>query len=155
MAKGINKVILVGNVGKDPEIKAMQNGGAVANLAIATSESWKDKNTGQKQERTEWHNCVAFGKSAEIIAEYVSKGSKLYAEGSLRTRKWQDKEGNDRYSTEIMISDFQMLDSRSEQQPAQQQNNFYQQPKQQNVSRNVPQHAQSFDDFEQDSDLPF
>lgn len=155
MAKGINKVILVGNVGKDPEIKAMQNGGTVANLAIATSESWKDKNTGQKQERTEWHNCVAFGKSAEIIAEYVRKGSKLYAEGSLRTRKWQDKEGNDRYSTEIMLSDFQMLDSRSEQQPAQQQNNFYQQPKQQNVSRNVPQNTQVFDDFEQDFELPF
>jgi len=112
MAKGINKVILVGNCGQDPDSKFMPSGGAVTNLSIATSESWKDKQTGQPQERTEWHRVVFFNRLAEIVNEYVKKGSKLYIEGSLRTRKWQDQNGTDRYTTEIVASEMQMLDSR-------------------------------------------
>ena len=116
MARGINKVILVGNVGQDPEMKYMPSGGAVTNISIATSESWKDKNTGQPQERTEWHRVVFFNRLAEIAGEYVKKGSKLYVEGSLRTRKWQGQDGQDRYTTEIVASEMQMLDSRGGQQ---------------------------------------
>lgn len=112
MAKGVNKVILVGNCGQDPESKFMPSGGAVTNLSIATSESWKDKQTGAMQERTEWHRVVFFNRLAEIVGEYVKKGSKLYVEGSLRTRKWQDQNGVDRYSTEIVANEMQMLDSR-------------------------------------------
>ncbi|MDA8191804.1 MAG: single-stranded DNA-binding protein, partial [Gammaproteobacteria bacterium] len=100
MARGINKVILIGNLGKDPEIRYVPNGGAVANLNIATSESWKDKATGEKQERTEWHRVVFFGKLAEIASEYLKKGAQIYVEGRLQTRKWQDKSGQDRYTTE-------------------------------------------------------
>jgi len=111
MAQGINKVILVGNVGGDPETKYMPSGGAVTNLSIATSESWKDKQTGQPQERTEWHRVVFFNRLAEIASEYVRKGSKLYVEGSLRTRQWE-QDGVKRYSTEIVASQMQMLDSR-------------------------------------------
>ena len=110
MARGLNKVMLIGNVGRDPEQRFLTNGSAVTNLAVATSEQWKDKETGQKQERTEWHNITIFGKLADIASQYVRKGSKVYVEGSLRTRKWQDKEGNDRYTTEIIASDMQMLD---------------------------------------------
>lgn len=112
MARGINKVILIGNLGKDPETRYMPSGGAVTNVTLATSESWNDRNTGQKQERTEWHRVVFFNKLAEIAGQYLTKGSKVYVEGSLRTRKWQDKEGRDQYTTEIVANEMQMLDSR-------------------------------------------
>ena len=109
MSRGINKVILVGNLGADPETKYGPSGDAITNLRIATSESWTDKNTGQKQERTEWHRVVVFKKLAELCAEYLRKGSQVYIEGSLRTRKWQDKEGRDQYTTEIVANDMTML----------------------------------------------
>src|SRR5580704_2603080 len=112
MARGVNKVILIGNLGADPETRAMPSGTTVANLSIATSESWRDKQTGEQQERTEWHRVALFGRLAEVAGEYLRKGSKVYIEGSLRTRKWQDKEGKDRYSTEIVGNDMQMLDAR-------------------------------------------
>lgn len=112
MARGINKVILVGNLGNDPESRYTQAGAAITNITIATSESWKDKNTGQAQERTEWHRVVFFNKLAEIAGQYLKKGSKVYIEGSLRTRKWQDQQGQDRYTTEIVANEMQMLDSR-------------------------------------------
>jgi len=112
--RGVNKVILVGNLGKDPEVRYLPSGGAVANVTVATSEAWRDKNTGQMQEQTEWHRIVFYGKLAEIAGEYLRKGSKVYVEGSLHTRKWQDKQtGQDRYSTEIKASSMQMLDSRN------------------------------------------
>ncbi|HIB30816.1 MAG TPA: single-stranded DNA-binding protein, partial [Candidatus Thioglobus sp.] len=113
---GINKVILVGNLGQKPEVKYASNGNAIANLSVATSESWTDKNTGQKQEKTEWHRVSLFGKLAEIAGQYLDKGSKVYVEGKLQTRKWQDKSGADRYTTEVVVSGFngtlQMLDRR-------------------------------------------
>ena len=112
MARGINKVILIGNLGNDPETRYMPSGGAVTNVSVATSESWKDTQTGQPQERTEWHRVVFFNRLAEIAGEYLRKGSKVYVEGSLRTRKWQDKSGQDKYTTEIVASEMQMLDSR-------------------------------------------
>ena len=112
MARGVNKVILVGNVGKDPEVRYMPNGNAVANLTLATSESWKDKNTGEQQEKTEWHRIVFFRRLGEVVGEYVKKGSKIYVEGKLQTRKWQAADGTDRYSTEIVADQMQMLDSR-------------------------------------------
>ena len=112
MARGVNKVIIVGNCGQDPETRFMPSGGAVTNLSIATSESWKDKTSGEPQERTEWHRVVFFNRLAEIAGEYVKKGSKLYVEGSLRTRKWQGQDGQDRYTTGIVASEMQMLDSR-------------------------------------------
>ena len=112
MARGINKVILVGNVGKDPETRYMPNGKAVTNFSLATSDGWTDKQTGDKQERTEWHNVVLFEKLAEIASQYLRKGSQVYIEGSLRTRKWQDKEGKDRYTTEIVGREMQMLGGR-------------------------------------------
>ena len=112
MARGINKVILIGNLGKDPEVRYMPSGGAVANVTVATSESWKDKQSGEQQERTEWHNVVFFNRLGEIAGEYLRKGSKVYVEGSLRTRKWQDKSGNDRWTTEIVGNEMQMLDSK-------------------------------------------
>jgi len=112
MARGVNKVILVGNLGKDPEVRYSPNGGAVANITIATSESWKDKTSGEKQEKTEWHRVVFFGRLAEIAGEYLKKGSQVYIEGRLQTRKWQDKEGKDRYTTEIVAGEMQMLGSR-------------------------------------------
>jgi single-strand DNA-binding protein len=112
MARGINKVILVGNLGADPETRAMPSGTTVANLRIATSESWRDKQSGEQQERTEWHRVVLFGRLGEIAAEYLKKGSQVYIEGSLRTRKWQDKSGTERYSTEIVGNDMQMLGGR-------------------------------------------
>ncbi len=111
-SRGINKVILVGNLGNDPETRYLPSGGAVTNISVATSDSWKDKQTGQLQERTEWHRIVFFNRLAEIAAEYLKKGSKVYLEGSLRTRKWQDKAGQDRYTTEIVAGEMQMLDSR-------------------------------------------
>lgn len=113
-SKGVNKVILVGNLGQEPETKYLPSGGAVTNISVATSESWKDKNTGQMQERTEWHRVVFFNRLAEIAGEYLRKGSKVYLEGSLRTRKWQDNNGNDRHTAEIVASEMQMLDSRGD-----------------------------------------
>ena len=112
MARGINKVILIGNLGADPETRAMPSGTTVANLRVATSESWRDKQTGEQQERTEWHRVALFGRLAEVAGEYLRKGSQVYIEGSLRTRKWQDKQGTERYSTEIIGNDLQMLGGR-------------------------------------------
>ncbi|BBB27756.1 single-stranded DNA-binding protein [Amphritea japonica] len=180
MARGVNKVILIGNLGNDPETKYMPSGNAVTNITVATSESWKDKQTGQQQERTEWHRVVFFNRLAEIAGEYLRKGSKVYLEGSLRTRKWQDQQGQDRYTTEIVASEMQMLDSRGEggggyqqpqaggyqqapqqapQQQAPQQN--YQKPQQQQPQQSyqkpqqntAPQPAPGLDDF--DDDIPF
>jgi single-strand DNA-binding protein len=113
MARGINKVILIGNLGADPESRSMPSGMNVTNLRIATSESWKDKQTGEMQERTEWHSVAMFGRLAEISAQYLRKGSLVYIEGRLRTRTWQDKEGRDRYTTEIVADEMQMLGGRS------------------------------------------
>src|SRR5271170_8230680 len=112
MARGVNKVILIGNLGADPETRAMPSGTTVANLRVATSESWRDKQSGEQQERTEWHRVALFGRLAEIAAEYLKKGSQVYIEGSLRTRKWQDKQGNERFSTEIVGNELQMLGGR-------------------------------------------
>ncbi|HTT02512.1 MAG TPA: single-stranded DNA-binding protein [Steroidobacteraceae bacterium] len=112
MARGINKVILIGNLGADPETRAMPSGMSVCNLRLATSESWKDRQSGEQQERTEWHRVAIFGRLAEVAGEYLHKGSQVYIEGSLRTRKWQDKQGNERYTTEIVASDMQMLGGR-------------------------------------------
>lgn len=112
--RGVNKVILVGNLGNDPETKALPSGSTVTNINVATSEQWKDKQTGERKEKTEWHRCSAFNKLAEIIGQYARKGGKVYIEGSLRTRKWQAQDGSDRYSTEIVISEFQMLDGKPE-----------------------------------------
>lgn len=109
MARGINKVILVGNLGQDPEVRYTANGAAVANISIATTEQWTDKQSGQKQERTEWHRVVMFGRLGEIAGEYLRKGSQVYIEGKLQTRKWQDQNGQDRYTTEIVANDMQML----------------------------------------------
>ena len=127
MARGVNKVILIGNLGQDPEVRYMPNGNAVTNVTLATSDSWKDRETGQQQERTEWHRVVFFGKLAEIAGQYLRKGSKVYVEGALRTRKWQDNQGQDRYTTEIVVDmngQMQMLDGRGD-------NSGYQQPQQQ------------------------
>lgn len=114
MARGINKVILIGNLGSDPEIRYMPSGGSVANISIATSEAWKDKQSGQMQERTEWHRVTFYNRLAEIAGEYLRKGSKVFIEGSLRTRKWQDKTGQERYTTEIIASEMQMLDGKGQ-----------------------------------------
>jgi len=113
MAKGINKVILIGSVGKDPETRFAASGSAITNFSLATNEEWKDKTSGDKQSRTEWHRCCSFNKLAEIIGQYVKKGSKLYIEGSLRTRKWQGQDGQDKYTTEIVVSEMQLLDPRA------------------------------------------
>jgi single-strand DNA-binding protein len=160
MGKGINKVIIVGNLGNDPEVKFMPSGGAVTNISVATSESWKDKTTGQPQERTEWHRIVFFNKLAEIAGEYLKKGSQVYVEGSLRTRKWQDQSGADRYTTEIVASDMQMLGGKTENagdapqqrpQAQQQQQQYQQQAHPQGQPMGVSQ--QGMDQF--DSDIPF
>jgi single-strand DNA-binding protein len=112
MARGINKVILVGNLGNDPETRHMPSGGSVTNLSIATNESWKDKQTGEQKDRTEWHKVVMYNRLAEIAAEYLRKGSQVYIEGKLQTRKWQDKEGSDRWTTEIVANEMQMFGGR-------------------------------------------
>lgn len=163
MARGINKVILVGNLGNEPETRTFPDGGSLTNISVATSESWKDKQTGQQQERTEWHRVTFNGRLAEIAAQYLRKGSKVYIEGSLRTRKYQDKQtGADRYSTDIVAREMQMLDSRQDmgggqgggyQQPQQQ--SGYSQPPQQPQSQQQPQAAPAgnIDDF--DDDIPF
>jgi single-strand DNA-binding protein len=114
MARGINKVILIGHLGQDPEVRALPSGSSIANLRIATTESWKDKQSGEFKEATEWHTVVLFGRTAEVAAEYLKKGSQVFIEGRLRTRKWQDKTGNDRYSTEIVGNDMQMLGGRGQ-----------------------------------------
>jgi single-strand DNA-binding protein len=155
-SRGINKAIIVGNLGQDPEVRYMPSGDAVTNVSIATSESWKDKSSGQEQERTEWHRVVFFGKLAEIAGEYLRKGSQVYVEGKLRTRKWQDQEGNDKYTTEIVVDGFdgkmQMLGSKGGdggQQSAPQQSR-QQAPQQQTK----PQVASGGVDFDEDS-IPF
>ena len=116
-SRGVNKVILIGNLGQDPEVRYMPNGGAVTNITLATSESWRDKQTGEMKEKTEWHRVVIFGKLAEIAGEYLKKGSQVYIEGSLQTRKWQDQSGQERYTTEVLVDSFtgvmQMLGGRS------------------------------------------
>ena len=112
MARGINKVILVGNLGKDPEVRYSPNGNAVANITLATSEQWKDRNSGEQQEKTEWHRVVFFNRLAEIVGEYLKKGSQVYVEGKLQTRKWQGQDGQDRYTTEIVANEMQMLGGR-------------------------------------------
>ena len=165
-SRGINKVILVGNLGNDPETRFMPSGGAVTNVSIATSETWKDKNSGQQQERTEWHRVVFFNRLAEIAGEYLKKGSKVYVEGSLRTRKWQDNSGQDKYTTEIVATEMQMLDSRGGSGGGGDYNQDYGQdanpaPKQQapvaqGGSQEKPAaqpQPQNFDDF--DDDIPF
>lgn len=142
--RGVNKVILVGTVGREPEVRYLPSGNAICNLSMATSETWKDKNTGQQQEQTEWHRVVFIGKLAEIVGEFVKKGAKLYVEGSLHTRKWQDKQtGQDRYSTEIKAGAMQMLDSRGGES---------EQPRQQRP-RAASQDAPAADYF--DDDIPF
>jgi single-strand DNA-binding protein len=166
----INKVILVGNLGQDPEVKYMPSGGAVTNISIATTDTWKDKSTGEKKENTEWHRVVFFNRLAEIVGEYLRKGSQVYIEGNLRTRKWQDQSGADRYSTEIVAREMQMLGGRAggssdfapqgqqqqSQQPQQgggapQQNAPQQQAPQQSPQQSAP--PQNFDNF--DDDIPF
>ncbi|MGL5283043.1 MAG: single-stranded DNA-binding protein [Plesiomonas shigelloides] len=145
--KGINKVILIGNLGQDPEVRYSQQGKAFANVSLATSESWNDKATGEKKESTEWHKVVFIGKLAEIVGEYLKKGAKIYIEGKLRTRKWQDQSGVDRYSTEIHVDidgEMQMLDSRQDSQ--QQGWGQPQQPQQQRPQQQMQQNNQSFDD---------
>ena len=112
MARGINKVIIVGNLGRDPETRYLPSGGAVTNVSVATSKAWRDRDSGEQKERTEWHRVVFFNRLSEIAAEYLRKGSKVYVEGTLRTRKWQDQSGQDRYTTEIVGAEMQMLDSR-------------------------------------------
>ncbi|MBT3489383.1 MAG: single-stranded DNA-binding protein [Gammaproteobacteria bacterium] len=113
MARGVNKVILVGNLGNDPDVKYTADGRAIANISLATTDSWKDKNTGEQQDRTEWHRVVFFNRLAEIVSEYLKKGAQVYVEGRLQTRKWQDQSGADRYTTEIVASEMQMLGGRS------------------------------------------
>ena len=153
MARGINKVILIGNLGVDPEVRAMPNGNTACNFRIATSEQWKDKESGEGKERTEWHSIAVFGKLAEICGEYLKKGSKVYIEGSLRTRKWQDKQGNDRYTTEIIANEMQMLDGRpqgSEQQdrPRQQQSRGRSRPARQEEPDQDPSNGADGDTYD-------
>lgn len=162
MARGINKVILVGNLGQEPETKYMPSGGAVTNITIATSESWKDKNTGQPVGKTEWHKIVFFNRLAEIAGEYLKKGSKVYVEGSLRTRKWTDQNQIERYTTEIVASEMQMLDGRGDaggydqggNSGASNQNQAPQRPlsSPQAPQQQAPQ-GEGFSDFDQD--IPF
>ncbi|MFW0072494.1 MAG: single-stranded DNA-binding protein [Coxiella-like endosymbiont] len=160
MVRGVNKVILIGNLGQDPEVRFTPNGNAVANVTLATSASWRDKQTGESQERTEWHRIAFFNRLAEIVGEYLRKGSKVYIEGSLRTRKWQDKSGIDRYTTEIIANEMHMLDNRGtnsgnhSNQPNEADSN-----KQSGLSANTPQALMSsrddspLSDF--DDDIPF
>ena len=153
---GINKVILVGNLGSDPEVRYMPNGGAVCNLSVATSETWNDKQTGERREMTEWHRIVMYRRLAEIAGEYLRKGSKVYLEGRLQTRKWQAKDGQDRYTTEIVVNDMQMLDSRSggtatyDERPMPSPNAA---PAQTPEAAPAPPASSGFDDF--DDDIPF
>ena len=162
MARGVNKVILVGNLGKDPEVKYTASGAAVTNVTIATSESWNDKQTGEKQEKTEWHRVVFFRRLAEVAGEYLRKGSQVYIEGKLQTRKWQDQSGQDRYTTEIVANEMQMLGSRggdSAQRPQQGGGGFRnnpqaQQPQQAQQSQQSQGQSSAGSDFA-DDDIPF
>jgi len=147
VARGINKVIIVGNLGNAPEVRYTPSGGAVANMTIATSETWKDKNSGQKQEKTEWHRVVMFNRLGEIAGEYLKKGSKVYIEGKLQTRKWQDKSGQDRYTTEIVANEMQMLDSRGGD------SGSHQGQSQRPAPQAEPVGGDDFGDF--DDDIPF
>ena len=135
MARGVNKVILIGNLGKDVDIKYMPSGDALCNIVVATSSGWKDKDSGERVEKTEWHQVVLFKRTAEIAGEYLHKGSKVYIEGRLQTRKWQDKDGNDRYTTEIVANDMQLLDSKGSAEP-----------KQAQAAQQAPQGMDDFDD---------
>ncbi len=158
MARGINKVILIGNIGGDPEVRYMPNGNAVATLSVATSESWKDKETGNKQERTEWHRVVCFNRLGEIAGEYIRKGSKVYVEGSLRTRKWQDPQGQDKYTTEIVASDIQMLDGKGQSSPYDDQSMSQQAPSDRparKTAQAAPEAAAQVAFEELDDDIPF
>lgn len=156
-SRGVNKVILVGNVGSEPEVRYMPNGNAVANLSVATSETWKDKNTGDQQEKTEWHRVVFFNRLAEIVEQYVKKGSKLYLEGRLQTRSWE-QDGVKRYTTEVVANEMQMLDSRNASMD-QGGNGFGQQQSSQPTQQSAPSAApaqaapSNFDNF--DDDIPF
>tara|TARA_R110002012_G_scaffold33595_3_gene98195 strand:+ start:1343 stop:1828 length:486 start_codon:yes stop_codon:yes gene_type:complete len=159
-SRGINKVILVGNLGNDPEIRYMPNGGAVANITIATSESWRDKATGEQRDKTEWHKVAIFGKLAEVAGEYLRKGSQVYIEGQLQTRKWQDQSGQDRYSTEVVVQGFngvmQMLGGKQggqQQQAPRQQAPQQQAPQQQAPQKMQSQYNEPPMDF--DDDIPF
>lgn len=154
MARGVNKVILVGNLGKDPEIKYTASGAAVANLTLATSESWNDKQSGEKVEKTEWHRVVAFQRLAEIMGEYLRKGSQVYIEGKLQTRKWQDQNGQDRWTTEVVANDMQMLGARGGEGGGQPQGGgggFRKNPEQQQQAPAKP----AFDNDFADDDIPF
>ena len=155
MARGVNKVILIGNLGNDPETKFLPSGGAVTNVSLATSESWKDKQTGQLQERTEWHRVVFFNKLAEIAGEYLKKGSKVYVEGSLRTRKWQGQDGQDRYTTEIVVSEMQMLDGRGEGGAAQPRQGGYSAPAQAGAAPAAAGGGYAAPSGDFDDDIPF
>ena len=155
MARGVNKVILVGNLGRDPEMKYTASGAAIANITVATSESWNDKQTGEKVEKTEWHRVVAFQRLAEIMGEYLKKGSQVYIEGKLQTRKWQDQNGQDRYSTEVVANDMQMLGARGGEsggrpQGGQGGGGFRNNP----PSQQAPAQSQPDNDFA-DDDIPF
>lgn len=151
MARGVNKVILIGNLGAEPEMRHMPSGGAVATLRLATSESWKDKSTGEMQERTEWHRVVLYNRLAEVAGQYLKKGSKVFIEGALRTNKWQDQNGGDRYTTEIIGSSMQMLDSRGGMADSHNQDSYSSSaaPKAQNNNA-----AMQIPDFD-DDDIPF
>ncbi len=154
MARGVNKVILVGNLGADPETKYTAGGAAITNIRVATSESWRDKQTGEQQERTEWHRVVFFGRLAEIAGEYLRKGSQVYIEGKLRTNKWQDQSGQDRYSTDIVADEMQMLGSREGggvARPPQQQSGGFRD----NKPAQPQQPAPAADDGFTDDDIPF
>ncbi len=148
MARGVNKAIILGSLGQDPDIRYTAGGAAVANISIATNEQWKDKESGEMQERTEWHRVVFFGRLAEIVGEYLRKGSQVYVEGRIQTRKWQDKEGKDRYTTEIVANEMQMLGSKSGGTAA----SFDQSPQPQQ-SAPATSGGSSNDDF--DDDIPF
>jgi single-strand DNA-binding protein len=151
--RGINKVILVGNLGADPEVRYMPSGSAAATLSLATSETWKDKTSGENQERTEWHRVVFHNRLAEIAGEYLKKGSKVYIEGSLRTRKWQGKDGQDRYTTEIIGKEMQMLDSRGGSNVNYDDNNHKSDDNKTSHTPNESTHSSMPDDF--DDDVPF
>jgi single-strand DNA-binding protein len=154
MARGVNKVILIGNLGADPEVRYTPGGAAVANVTIATSSSWRDKQSGDMQDRTEWHRVVFFGRIAEIVGEYLRRGSKVYVEGSIRTRKWQDKSGADRYTTEVIGNEMQMLDSRGgSSAPAAGGQSGYASNTDAAAKKPNPAEAMSADDL--DDDIPF
>lgn len=157
MARGVNKVILVGNLGADPETRYTAGGAAITNIRVATSESWRDKQTGENQERTEWHRVVFFSRLAEVAGEYLRKGSQVYVEGKIQTRKWQDKDGQDRYTTEIVGNEMQMLGSREGggvARPAQQQSSGFRENKPEQPQQAAPNAPTANDGFA-DDDIPF